>query len=143
MNDNYFMNKALELAKKAYDLDEVPVGCVVVYNNEIIASGFNRKEIDGISTSHAEILAINNACKKLGTWRLDDCILYTTMEPCMMCTGAIIQSRIGRVVYGTKNDSFGYLSKVNNNKIIVNGDVLKDECLLLLGKFFKEKRDNK
>ena len=143
MNDNYFMNKALELAKKAYDLDEVPVGCVVVYNNEIIASGFNRKEIDGISTSHAEILAINDACKKLSTWRLDDCILYTTMEPCMMCTGAIIQSRIGRVVYGTKNDSFGYLSKVNNNKIIVNGDILKDECLLLLGKFFKEKRDNK
>ncbi len=143
MDDNYFMNKALELAKKAYDLDEVPVGCVVVYNNEIIASGFNRKEIDGISTYHAEILAINDACKKLGTWRLDDCILYTTMEPCMMCTGAIIQSRIGRVIYGTKNDSFGYLSKVNNNKIIVNGDVLKDECLLLLGKFFKEKRDNK
>ncbi len=143
MNDNYFMSKALELAKKAYDLDEVPVGCVVVYNNEIIASGFNRKEIDGISTYHAEILAINDACKKLGTWRLDDCILYTTMEPCMMCTGAIIQSRIGRVIYGTKNDSFGYLSKVNNNKIIVNSDVLKDECLLLLGKFFKEKRDNK
>ena len=143
MDDNYFMNKALELAKKAYDLDEVPVGCVVVYNNEIIASGFNRKEIDGISTSHAEILAINNACKKLGTWRLDDCILYTTMEPCMMCTGAIIQSRIGRVVYGTKNDSFGYLSRINNQKIEIINGVLKDECLLLLGKFFKEKRDNK
>lgn len=140
MNDNYFMNKALELAKKAYDLDEVPVGCVVVYNNEIIASGFNRKEIDGISTSHAEILAINNACKKLGTWRLDDCILYTTMEPCMMCTGAIIQSRIGRVVYGTKNDSFGYLSRINNQKIEIINGVLNDKCLSIVSDFFKDKR---
>ena len=143
MNDNYFMNKALELAKKAYYLDEVPVGCVVVYNNEIIASGFNRKEIDGISTYHAEILAINDACKKLGTWRLDDCILYTTMEPCMMCTGAIIQSRIGRVVYGTKNDSFGYLNKIDNPKIEIIGGILNDECLSIISAFFKEKRDNK
>ncbi len=143
MNDNYFMNKALELAKKAYDLDEVPVGCVVVYNNEIIASGFNRKEIDGISTYHAEILAINDACKKLGTWRLDDCILYTTMEPCMMCTGAIIQSRIGRVVYGTKNNSFGYLNKIDNPKIEIIGGILNDECLSIISAFFKEKRDNK
>ena len=140
MDDNYFMNKALELAKKAYDLDEVPVGCVVVYNNEIIASGFNRKEIDGISTSHAEILAINNACRKLGTWRLDDCILYTTMEPCMMCTGAIIQSRIGRVVYGTKNDSFGYLSRINNQKIEIISGVLNDKCLSIVSDFFKDKR---
>lgn len=140
MDDNYFMNKALELAKKAYDLDEVPVGCVVVYNNEIIASGFNRKEIDCISTSHAEILAINDACKKLGTWRLDDCILYTTMEPCMMCTGAIIQSRIGRVVYGTKNDSFGYLSRINNQKIEIIRGVLNDKCLSIVSDFFKDKR---
>ena len=140
MDDNYFMNKALELAKKAYDLDEVPVGCVVVYNNEIIASGFNRKEIDGISTYHAEILAINDACKKLGTWRLDDCILYTTMEPCMMCTGAIIQSRIGRVVYGTKNDSFGYLSRINNQKIEIISGVLNDKCLSIVSDFFKDKR---
>ena len=140
MNDNYFMNKALELAKKAYDLDEVPVGCVVVYNNEIIASGFNRKEIDGISTYHAEILAINDACKKLGTWRLDDCILYTTMEPCMMCTGAIIQSRIGRVVYGTKNDSFGYLSRINNQKIEIISGVLNHKCLSIVSDFFKDKR---
>ena len=140
MDDNYFMNKALELAKKAYDLDEVPVGCVVVYNNEIIASGFNRKEIDGISTYHAEILAINDACKKLGTWRLDDCILYTTMEPCMMCTGAIIQSRIGRVVYGTKNDSFGYLSRINNQKIEIISGVLNHKCLSIVSDFFKDKR---
>lgn len=140
MNDNYFMSKALELAKKAYDLDEVPVGCVIVYNNEIIASGFNRKEIDCISTYHAEILAINDACKKLGTWRLDDCILYTTMEPCMMCTGAIIQARIGRVIYGTKNDSFGYLNKIDNPKIEIIGGILNDECLSIVSDFFKNKR---
>lgn len=139
--DDFFMKEALNLAKIAFDSDEVPVGCVIVKDNNIIASSYNRKELDGIATYHAEILAINDACKKLGTWHLEDCTLYTTVEPCMMCTGAIIQSRIGRVVYGASNDSFGYLSKINNNKkIVINGGVMREKCLLLLSDFFKKKR---
>ena len=140
MSDDYYMNKALDMAKKAYKLDDVPVGCVIVYNKSIIASSYNRKELDGIATYHAEVLAINEACKKLGTWYLDNCTLYTTMEPCMMCTGAIMQARISKVVYGVDNDSFGYLSKLGNTKIDIVSNVLKDECLYLLSTFFKDKR---
>lgn len=140
MNNDYYMKKALEMAKKAYELDEVPVGCVVVHDGKIIASSYNRKELDGIATYHAEVLAISEACKKLSTWYLDECTLYTTMEPCMMCTGAIIQARIPKVVYGVNNDSFGFLSKLDSNKISVVSDVLKDECLHLLSTFFKNKR---
>lgn len=139
--DEIYMGRALELAKKAYLLDEVPVGCVIIYNDSIIASSYNKKELDGIATYHAEVLAINEACRKLGTWHLEDCTLYTTIEPCMMCTGAIIQSRIGRVVYGADNDSFGYLRKVKDNKFIITGGILKDDCLSLLSDFFKNKRD--
>ena len=141
MDDKYYMRKALELAKKAYELDEVPIGCVIVYNNKIIAGGYNRKELDSVATYHAEMIAINDACKKLSTWRLDSCTLYTTMEPCMMCTGAIIQARIGKVVYGTNNDSFGYLSKIGNQKNEIIGGVLNDECLAIVSNFFKEKRN--
>ncbi len=140
MDDIFYMKEALELAKEAYELDEVPVGSLVVLDGNIISRGYNRKEIDGIATSHAEIIAINEACKKLGTWRLDNCVLYTTVEPCMMCVGAILQSRIGRVVYGTSNDSFGYLRKVNSNKISVTDSVLDKECASLLSEFFKKKR---
>ena len=131
---------AIEEAKKAYNNDDVPVGCIIVKGDDIIASSYNRKELDGIASYHAEILAINEACKKINSWRLDDCTLYTTMEPCMMCTGAIIQSRIGRVVYGAFNDSFGYLRKINDNKIEIVSGVLKDECLSLVSDFFKKKR---
>lgn len=140
MDDIYYMNKALELAEKAYELDEVPIGCVIVCNNEIIASSFNRKELDSVATYHAEMIAINEACKKLSTWRLDKCTLYTTMEPCMMCTGAIIQARIPKVVYGTNNDSFGYLGKLNNTKIDIVSGVLEEECLAIVSNFFKDKR---
>ena len=142
MNDDYYMRKAIEMAKKAYELGDVPVGCVIVFDDEIIASSYNRKELDNIATYHAEILAINDACRKLGTWRLDGCIMYTTMEPCLMCTGAILQSRISKVVYGIKNDSFGYLSKINNYKIEVISDVLRDECLMIVSNFFKNRRIN-
>ena len=139
-DDNYYMKIAIDLAKEAYDLDEVPVGSVIVLDGEIIASSYNRKELDGIATYHAEVLAINEACKKLGTWHLDNCIMYTTMEPCLMCTGAIIQSRISRVVYGTDNPSFGYLSKLDDSKVNITSNVLKDECVNLLNSFFKNKR---
>lgn len=140
-NDNYFMNIALKEAKKAYKKNEVPIGCIIVKNNKIISKAYNKKEIKKISTYHAEILAINKACKKLKTWHLEECILYTTVEPCLMCTGAIIQSRIKKVVYGTNNDSFGYLSKLNNNKITIIKDVMKNECKKILSDFFKEKRN--
>lgn len=134
--DIFYMKLAIEEAKKALEKEEVPIGCVIVYHDEVIASSYNRKTIDNIATSHAEILAINEACKKLGTWYLDECVLYTTIEPCLMCTGAIMQSRIKRVVYGSKNEAFGYLSKVDL-KIDVRSNVLEKETKDLLTNFFK------
>ena len=143
MTDIYFMKEALKEAKKALEKDEVPIGCVIVKDNQIISNSFNQKQLDNIATHHAEILAINRACKKLNTWHLDDCILYTTVEPCLMCTGAIIQSRIKKVVYGTSNNAFGYISKLENNKIEIIKGVLEKECQKILTDFFKAKRINK
>lgn len=140
MKEEYYMQIALKEAKKASKLNEVPIGCVIVRNNKIIAKAYNRKTLDNIATYHAEILAIEKACRKLKTWYLDECTLYTTVEPCLMCTGAIIQSRISHVVYGTRNDAFGYLSKLNDNKIKITSNVLKDECCEILTEFFKERR---
>ena len=140
MTDEDYMKIALKEASKAYNQDEVPIGCIIVKDNIIIAKSYNRKTLDNIATSHAEILAINKACKKLKTWYLDECILYTTVEPCLMCTGAIIQARINKVVYGTNNDQFGYLSKLKNNKIKVIPNILKEECTNILKTFFKNKR---
>ena len=141
-NDEYYMSLALEEARKAYLLNEVPIGCVIVCNDKVIASAFNRKTIDNIATYHAEILAIEKACKYLKSWYLDNCILYTTIEPCMMCTGAIIQSRIPKVVYGASNLSFGYLSKIDT-KINITSGILEKECISILSDFFKEKRIEK
>lgn len=141
--DIYFMNLALEEAKKASDMNDTPIGAIIVRNNEVIARAYNRKELDNIATYHAEILAINQACQLLKTWHLEDCTLYTTVEPCIMCTGAIMQSRISRVVYGTNNASFGYLSKLNNSKIEITGNILKNDCSLILSNFFKKQRDGK
>ena len=141
--DEYYMKQALKEAKKAYKLDEVPIGCVIVKKGQIIAKGYNQKTLKNIATYHAEILAINKACKKLSTWYLDECTLYTTVEPCLMCTGAIIQSRMKKVVYGTTNEPFGYLHKVskqNKLKITTVDSSLKEECKKLLSDFFKEKR---
>lgn len=140
MDDNYYMNLALIEAKKAFDLDEVPIGCIIVFNNKVIASSFNHKTLDNVATYHAEILAIEKACKYLGTWYLDNCVLYTTVEPCMMCTGAIIQSRIPKVVYGTTNETFGQISRMDT-KIDVIGGVLEQECSAILTKFFQLKRN--
>ena len=140
MSYEYYMKKALEEAKKALSLDEVPIGCIIVKDNKIIATSYNRKTLDNIATYHAEILAIEKACQRLGTWYLDECILYTTVEPCMMCTGAIIQARIKRVVYGTNNEAFGYLSKLENTKIQMTSGILKEECMKVMSDFFKKKR---
>lgn len=140
--DIYYMQIALAEAQKAWIYNEVPIGCVIVKDSKIISRAYNRKTLDNVATYHAEILAIEKACKKLKTWYLDECTLYTTVEPCLMCTGAILQSRISRVVYGTKNETFGKLSK-ENLKIEIVSDILNKECSALLTNFFKEKREKK
>lgn len=139
MDDKYYMSLALEEAKKARILDEVPIGCIIVKDDKVIANSFNRKSLDNIATYHAEILAINTACETLGTWYLDTCTLYTTIEPCMMCTGAIIQARIPKVVYGATNEAFGMLSKIDTKIEIISG-VLEKDCSLVLSEFFQAKR---
>lgn len=138
--DKKYMIKALSQAKKAYKTDEIPVGCVVVYENKVIACGYNKKECKNNAIMHAEIIAIGKACKKLGTWRLDNCELYVSLEPCMMCMGAIIESRIKNVYYGAKQKSKQMYDKniINNcvNLICMN-DV---ECSTILSDFFINKR---
>lgn len=137
MNDEKYMQKAIELAKKAYNKNEVPVGALIVRNNKIVATAYNKKESKKNSILHAEIIVINKACKKLKTWHLDNCVLYTTLEPCMMCTGAIEQSRIKKIVYGIENFNCGY---IKNLKSVETINLNNNECSLLLKKFFKSKR---
>ena len=140
-----YMNEALKEAKKAYKKGEVPIGAIVVKNNKIISRGYNQKEKNKIATHHAEILAINKACKKINNWRLIDCTLYVTVEPCLMCCGAIIQSRIKKVVYGIPNENYGGIESIatsfKNTNITVEKGIMKDECLTILQKFFNEKRN--
>lgn len=140
MDDKYYMNLALNEAKKASDLNEVPIGCIIVQNDKVIAKAYNRKTLDNVAIYHAEVLAIEKACQILGTWYLDDCILYTTVEPCMMCTGAIIQSRIPKVVYGATNEAFGYLSKIEKTKIEIVSGILEADCSQILTEFFRKRR---
>ena len=108
-----FINEAFKEAQKAYKRDEVPVGAVIVKNGKIIARGYNQKEKSKNAIKHAEIIAIEKACKKLKNWHLDGCELYVTLEPCLMCCGAIIQSRIKKIYYGVKSDRFGYVESVD------------------------------
>ena len=137
MNDHY-MNIALKEAKKAFKKKEIPVGCVIVKNNKIISQAHNKKEKTKCLTNHAELIAIQKANRKLKNWRLDDCVLYTTMEPCMMCCGAIKQSRIKKVVYGINNENYGFTEHLNDIEIIPY--VKKNECLDLIKQFFKTVR---
>ncbi len=146
-NHTEYMKEALKEAKKAAEELEVPVGAVVVYKNEIIARGRNRREFSKNALFHAEIEAINNACKKLNSWRLIDCTLYVTLEPCPMCTGAIINSRISEVVYGAKDPKAGSCESVinlfslpYNHKPKVTSGILKEECSKILSDFFKKLR---
>ena len=144
------MEKALELAKKAYRLGEVPVGAVVVRDGEIIGEGYNLREREGSVIAHAEVIAIEQACKRLGTWRLSGCTLYVTMEPCPMCAGALVNSRIDRVVYGCKDAAAGCLGSVinfnsypfNHSFETVSGIYAK-ESLELLREFFESRREAK
>ena len=137
------MKEALKQAKKASKKGDVPVGAVIVYKNKIIAKAYNKKENKQNSIAHAEILVINKACKKLKTWHLEECELYTTLEPCLMCTGAIIQSRINKVYYSTENPNFGELKnniKKYNKNIIIESQILDNESTKLLKDFFKKIR---
>lgn len=150
MNEKY-MREAIKLAKKAEEKDEVPIGCVIVKNDKIIARGYNLRESKQQSIAHAEIMAIQKACKKVGSWRLEDCELYVTLEPCSMCTGAILQSRISKVIYGAKDPKGGciesciklYEYKGFNHYPETTGGILEEECAQLLKDFFKKKREKK
>lgn len=150
-NDQYFMKIALEEAKKAYDKGEVPVGAVIVVNGEIVAKAHNTREQYQQALNHAEILVIKEACEKIGFWRLDNSYLYTTVEPCIMCSGAIIQSRIENVIFGAYDKKYGCCgSKINivdnvifNHKAKVLGGVLEEECSDIMTKFFKKIRNKK
>lgn len=149
--DELFMLEAMKQAKKAKLIDEVPIGCVIVKDGCIIARGHNLREKKQISTAHAEIIAIEKACKKLKTWRLEDCDLYVTLEPCPMCSGAILQARIKRVIYGATDPKGGCIESCMNMYEIhgfnhypeVNSGVLEEECSQLLKEFFKKKRIQK
>ncbi len=149
MNDEKYMLEAIIEAKKAAELGEVPIGAVVVYNDKIISRGFNKKESSKIATEHAEIVAINSACKKIGDWRLSNCTIYVTVEPCLMCCGAILQSRIKRLVYGVNNTKFGYVESIaktldsskNNHKVEITSGILEKECKELIQQFFIQKRN--
>ena len=136
--DEYYMDFAIKEALKAKKKKEVPVGAIIVQNNKIIAKAHNKIEKNKCSINHAEIIAIKKANKKNNNWRLDDCIMYTTMEPCMMCCGAIQLSRIKKIVYGVKNKKYGYTKKMKNFEII--GQVKEEECLKIIQNFFEKIR---
>lgn len=149
-NDIYFMKRALSKARTAAKYGEVPIGAVIVKDGEIISSGRNMREKKNNALHHAEIIAIDRACKKTGAWRLTDCTLYVTMEPCPMCAGAIVNSRIKRVVFGCYDKKAGALGTVFNlhdyplnHKYDVEGGVLEKECALILSDFFAELRKKK
>ena len=146
-----YMKEAIKQAKKAYAIDETPIGCVIVYEDKIIARGYNRRNTDKSTLAHAEITAIKKACKKLGDWRLEGCTLYVTLEPCPMCAGAIVQSRIDRVVVGSMNPKAGCAGSVLNilqtdgfnHQTELTTGILKEECSQLMTSFFKELRMRK
>ena len=146
--DVKFMQEAIKEAKKAELIDDVPIGAVIVKEGKIIARAYNKREKNQDATAHAEILAIKKACKKLNSWRLDDCTLYVTLEPCPMCAGSMILSRMKRVVYGAYDPKGGCVeSCLNmydhngfNHYPEYKGGVLEEECSLLLKEYFKKKR---
>lgn len=149
MDYDFYMKAALDEALKAYQNDEVPIGCVIVHNDEIIGKGFNKRNTVKNVLGHAEIIAINEACNTIGDWRIENSTLLVTVEPCPMCSGAILQARISRVVFGAKNNKAGCCGSIYNlldddrfnHKAEVIDGVLEDDCSFLMKKFFKEKRE--
>lgn len=149
--NNKFMKEALKEAKKAYDKEEIPVGAVIVRDDKIIARGHNIKELKKDTTKHAEIIAIQKASKKMDAWRLEGCTLYVTLEPCAMCAGALIQSRIKKVVIGTMDKKTGACGSVLNlledykfnHQVEIETGIMETECREILQQFFKELRKKK
>ena len=147
-NDEYYMKKAIKQAEKAALIDEVPVGAIIVKDGKIIASAYNTRESKNDALGHAEINAIRKANKKLGAWRLDGCTIYVTVEPCIMCAGALIQARVDRIVYGAedfKGGAFGSsinileAKNINHHPEVISG-ILKEECAEIIKNYFKAKR---
>ncbi len=149
--DEYFMRQALARARKAESLDEVPVGAVIVREGRVIASGYNLRESRQDATLHAEMVAIRRACKKLGSFRLEGCTLYVTLEPCPMCAGAIVNARLPRIVYGASDPKAGCCGTLYelctdprfNHRAEVKGGVLAAECGEVLTSYFRKKREKK
>ena len=149
--DEKYMKEAIRQAKKAKALDEVPIGCVIVYEDKIIARGYNRRNTDKNTLSHAELNAIRKASKKLGDWRLEGCTMYITLEPCQMCAGAIVQARVSRVVIGSMNPKAGCAGSILNllqmkefnHQAELQTGVLGEECSQMMKNFFKELREKK
>lgn len=147
----FYMKEAIKEAKLAFQKDEVPIGCIIVHQDKIIARAHNLREDTQNAIAHAEILAIEQACQYLNSWRLEDCTLYVTLEPCAMCTGAILQSRIKEVIYGAQDPKGGciesciqlYEYKGFNHYPMHKAGILEEECSSLLKQFFKEKRIKK
>ena len=149
--DEKYMKEAVRQAKKAYGIGEVPIGCVIVYEDKIIGRGYNRRTVDKNTLAHAELIAIRKACKKIGDWRLEGCTMYVTLEPCQMCSGAIVQSRIPRVVIGCMNPKAGCAGSILNllqveefnHQTELTKGVLEEECSQMMKAFFKELRESK
>jgi tRNA(adenine34) deaminase len=146
-SDEYYMQQALKEAQKAFDEDEVPIGAVIVMQDKIIARGYNQVEKLNDSTAHAEIIALTSAFNFLGSKYLPEATLYVTIEPCLMCAGALYWSKIGRIVYGAEDEKNGYRKYVNNNgenpfhpKTEIINNICKDDCALLIKNFFKARR---
>lgn len=147
--DGKYMREAIKQAKKAYVLEEVPIGCVIVHEGKIIGRGYNRRTTDKNPLAHAEITAIRKASKKLNDWRLENCTMYVTLEPCQMCSGAIVQARIKRVVVGCMNPKAGCAGSILNmldmkefnHQVELTNGVLEEECSIMMKEFFKELRE--
>lgn len=146
-----FMKAAIRQAKKAEQLEEVPIGCVIVFEDKIIARGYNRRNTDKNTLAHAELIAIKKASKKLGDWRLEGCTMYVTLEPCQMCAGAIVQARMDKVVIGSMNPKAGCAGSVLNllqmsafnHQTELEKGILEAECSAMLSNFFKALRQKK
>ena len=149
--DEKYMREAIKQAKKAYALGEVPIGCVIVYEDKIIGRGYNRRTIDKNTLAHAEMMAIKKASKKMDDWRLEDCTMYVTLEPCQMCSGAIVQSRMKKVVIGCMNPKAVCAGSILNllqmeefnHQVELEIGVLGEECSAMMKQFFKELREKK
>ena len=149
--DEKYMKQAIKLAKKELKIEEVPIGCVIVHEGKVIGRGYNRRTTDKNPLAHAELIAIKKASKKLGDWRLEDCTLYVTLEPCQMCSGAIVQARVKKVVVGCMNPKAGCAGSILNllqvdqfnHQVELATGILEEECSEMMKSFFKELREKR